>query len=299
MKFVVLQALALLLSPAAFAQTAAPNPLDATKDIQLQNPIKPLGPVPLEEEPHHVLVFQNDFVHVFNVTVPPLDSTLLHQHDLPYIYLTLGTTTIVNAVQGKPEARLTLPDGATRFTPGGFAHIARTDAGILFHNITVELERPQAAPRNLGDDADHRPLGSCPQSEAAPQQNNQAPAEQVIPCFETSELRMDVVRVEGGRDYAQPAPQSPALLIAMSNSQLDVSLGGEHISFLHAGDVLWLPAGTPRRVSDFLGLRSNFLLLSFKNSGAPAPNDPQSAKPASLSNASWPRPSRTTSPAPL
>ena len=61
-----------------------------------------------------------------------------------------------------------------------------------------------------------------------------------------------------------------ALLIAMSNANLDVSLGGEHTAFLHAGDVLWLPAGTARKVGDFLGTRSQFLLLSFKDSGAAA-----------------------------
>lgn len=273
MKFAVLPTVALLLSPAAFAQTATPLSPNATTDLQvdLQNPTKPQGAVPMEAEPHHVLVFQNDYVHVFNVTVPPSDATLLHQHLLPYIYLTLGATDIVNAVQGKPEVRMTLEDGATRYTPGGFAHIARTDAGVVFHNITIELERPQSSPLNLGYGANDRPLGSCPQTNAGPAQISQIPFELLTPCFETSELEMDLVKVEGGKDFVQSSPSSPALLIVMSNSQVDVSLGGEHVSFLHAGDVLWLPAGTPRKVSDFLGLESKFLLISFKNSGPTAP----------------------------
>jgi hypothetical protein len=56
----------------------------------------------------------------------------------------------------------------------------------------------------------------------------------------------------------------------MSNANLDVSLGGQHDSFLHVGDVLWLPAGTARRVVDLLGIQSQFLLISFKDSGATA-----------------------------
>ena len=269
MKFALLPTVALLLSPAAFAQTTPLSP-DATNSVQAE-PHNPQGAVPMEAEPHHVLVFQNDYVRVFNVTVPPSDATLLHQHNFPYIYLTLGATDIVNAVQGKPEVRMTLEDGATRYTPGGFAHIARTDAGLVFHNITVELERPQSSPRNLGDGANERPLGSCPQSNARPARNDQIPFEQLTPCFETSELRMDLVEVDGAKDYVQSSPESPALLIVMSNSQLDVSLGGQHVSFLHAGDVLWLPAGSPRSFSDFLGLGSKFLLISFKNSGATSP----------------------------
>src|SRR6476661_2025745 len=176
MKIAVLSIVVLLLSAAGAGQTQTPIPSDAAKDIQInnQNPIKLDGAVPVRNEPHHALVFQNDYVHAFNVTVPPLDATLLHQHDLPYIYLTLGTTDVVNAVRGQPEAHLTLEDGATRYSPGGFAHIARTDAGVLFHNITVELAHPQSSPHNLGDKANDRPLGSCPQNSADAKQNEQA-----------------------------------------------------------------------------------------------------------------------------
>ncbi len=274
MKTAVLPIVVLLLAPAAGAQTANPPLADIKKEIQIdvESPIKPEGAVPVSAEPHHAHVFQNDYVRVYNVTVPPLDATMLHQHDLPYIYLTLGTTDVINAVEGKPEAHLLLEDGSTRYSPGGFAHIARTDAGILFHNITVELVHPQAAPRNLGDKSSDRPLGSCPQSTAATSSNNQIPSEQVVPCFETDELRLDLVRVEGGKDFVQPSPGMAALLIAMSNSNLDISLGGQHTAFLHVGDVLWLPPGTSRKVVDFLGIKSQFILISFKDSAAPAAN---------------------------
>jgi hypothetical protein len=270
MNTALLPMLGLLLPTMAIAQTPAPTAPDVRKEIQIdiQNPIKPEGAVPLRDEPHHVPVFRNDYVHVFNVTVPPLDVTMLHQHDLPYIYLTLGTTDVINAVAGKPEAHLMLEDGTTRYTAGGFAHLVRTDAGVPFHNITVELARPQGSPRNLGDMGGERPLGSCLRSSAEPKQNGQTVFKQVLPCVETDELRMDLVSVEGGKDFAQASPETAALLIAMSNANLEVFLGGQHDSFLHVGDVLWLPAGTARKVVDLLGIRSQFLLISFKDSGA-------------------------------
>jgi hypothetical protein len=270
MKIAVLPTLALLLAPVALAQTPAPSPSDVKKDIQIdvQSPIKAEGAVPVSAEPHHVLVLRNEYVHVYNVTLPPLDATLLHQHDLPYIYLTLGTTDVINAVAGKPEAHLMLEDGSTRYSPGGFAHIARTDAGILFHNVTVELAHPQASPRNIGDKGGDRPLGACPQRPADAKQNDQVPFEQMSGCFETDEARLDMVIIEGGKDYEEAAPRAATLLIAMSNANLEVSLGGEHAAFLHEADVLWLPAGTSRKVVDLLGTRSKFLLVSFKDSGA-------------------------------
>lgn len=274
MKFAVLPVLLAVLSCAA-AQTPVPpaaSPQGLSKDIQIdiQNPIKPGGAVPVSEEPHHALALKNEFVHVYNVTVPPLDATLLHQHNLPYIYLTLGTTDVVNAIQGKPEVELRLQDGDTRFTPGGFAHVARTDAGVPFHNITVELAKPQSAPRNLPANGPERPLGSCLANSGDVKRNPQVPFEQVTGCFETDEMRLDVVRVEGGRNYEVAAPTTAALLVAMSDANLDVSLGGQHAAFLHAGDVLWLPAGVARKAEDFIWIRSNFLLLSFKDTAGSA-----------------------------
>lgn len=275
MKIAILLIILLVLSLAVRAQNPPANPADLNTDIQIniQNPIKPLAAVPVADEPHHAHMFQNDFVRVYNVTIPPLDATLLHQHDKPYIYLILGTADVVNAAEGKPEARLQFTDGATRYTPGGFAHIARTDAGILFHNITMELQKPQTTPRNLPAGSDDRPLGSCPQPVVSPKPaNNQIPAEQSVSCFETDQVRLDLFRAEGGKDYSDPAPRTAALLVAMTGANLEVSLGGQHTAFVHEGDVLWLPAGTPRRVVDFLGTRSSFLLLFFKDSAAPAAN---------------------------
>ena len=253
------------------AQTP-PKPANAQAGVSLslQNPLPPQAALPVKDEPHHAHELQNDYVRVYNVTVPPLDTTLLHQHDLPYIYLILGQADIVNAVQGQPEAHLLLDDGATRYSPGAFAHTVRTDAGRLFHNITVELVHPQSSPHNLGTTADTRPLGACPQGPANPR-NSQIPAEQVIPCFETDEVRLELVRVEGGKDYQESAPKTAALLVAMSNSNLNAFIGGDHVAFLHGGDLLWLPAGAPRRIEDFLGIKSSFLLLSFKDSGANRP----------------------------
>src|SRR5579864_484149 len=133
---------ALLISSSAYAQ--APSSI-----LPQQNPTAPQGPVPISEEPHHRLVLQNEFTKVYNVMVPPLDSTLLHQHDHPYLYVALGPADIINAIVGKPELHQILQDGETHYSPGNFAHIARTDSGVQFHNVTVELLHAQSAAKNL------------------------------------------------------------------------------------------------------------------------------------------------------
>jgi len=258
----------------ASLQAQAPPPPPAY-DLSLQNPTVPLGPVPISEEPHHRLVLQNDFTRVYIVMVPPLDTTLLHQHDLPYLYVTLGAADIINAIVGKPELHQILQDGETHYSPGHFAHVARTDSGVAFQNVTIELVHPQGTPRNLCKDVLPGAPLNCPEPPAAgdtskAKKGRSAPAAEDVPYFETDELRLDLHKVSSGNDYVDATPKTDALLVALSDDNLDANLGGEHTSFLHGGDVLWLPAGKHRRIVDFLGTRSSFLLISFKDS-APAP----------------------------
>jgi hypothetical protein len=245
--------------------------------LPVQNPIAPTGPVPLSEEPHHRLVLQNDFTRVYNVMVPPLDTTLLHQHDYPYLYVTLGPADIINAIVGKPELHQIFEDGEMHYSPGHFAHVARTDSGMPFQNVTIELVHPQGTLKNLCKDVLPGAPLDCPEQKAADEKSKTkksqnepaAPAEDVL-YFETDEIRVDLHRVSSGNDYVDATPKTDGLLVALTDANLDANLGGEHSSFLHGGDVLWLPASKHRRIVDFLGTRSSFLLISFKDS-APAP----------------------------
>jgi hypothetical protein len=233
----------------------------------------PTSPVPLSAEPHHRLVLQNDFVHVYNVMVPPLDATYLHQHDLPYLYVVLAPSEITNVVVGQPEMHITLQDGETHYNPGHFVHLLRTDSGLGYHTVTIELPRAQGAAHNLCKEVLPGQPTDCPNESASGasgagsgKKPSTEAADDDVPYFETDEVRVDLRKVSSGKDYVEHAPRTHALLVALTNANLDANLGGEHIQFLHGGDVLWMPAGVPRRVVDFLGTHSSFLLISFKDS---------------------------------
>jgi len=43
-------------------------------------PVAAQAPVPLSGEPRHHLKFENQYVRVFDVLVPPGDATLFHTH---------------------------------------------------------------------------------------------------------------------------------------------------------------------------------------------------------------------------
>jgi hypothetical protein len=95
--------------------------------------------VEITAEPHHQLVLANDQVRVFNVDVPPHSETLMHWHRHDYIYVTLGLSEVVNAVQGKDPVTARLQDGQTGFLPGAFAHVARNLSGQPFRTVITEL----------------------------------------------------------------------------------------------------------------------------------------------------------------
>jgi len=98
--------------------------------------------VEITSEPSHHLVFQNEYVRVFNVTVAPHATTLVHKHNYDYLFVTLGDSDVVSVRPGEKPVALKLKDGEVRFTPGNFAHAAINQSDRPFHNTTIELLKP-------------------------------------------------------------------------------------------------------------------------------------------------------------
>jgi hypothetical protein len=218
--------------------------------------------VPVANEPHHHLVFENSYVRVFRVSVPAHDATLLHQHDLPYVYVSLCPADVINAVAGKPEARLVMTDGQVGYSRGGFAHIARTDAGTSFDNVTIELLHPQGEPRNLCMKVIDAQLGACKSTWSSGSQIDI----KSIPVFETDEVELKLKQMGTIRFSLVVHPKVPRLLVALTGTYLDVEVGGMPSSPLRAGQSVWLPANAESRIagaSNFIP-GSSYLELSFK-----------------------------------
>jgi quercetin dioxygenase-like cupin family protein len=97
--------------------------------------------VPITEEQHHHLVLENEYVRVFHVEVAPHSETKFHQHDMDYVFVTLGDSVVENDRIGEKPAKLELKDGQTVFVKGGFAHKAVNLSDKPFVNVTVELKK--------------------------------------------------------------------------------------------------------------------------------------------------------------
>jgi hypothetical protein len=107
------------------------------------------GAVLAVREPHHHLAYEDSTIRVLRVHVGAHDTTLLHEHDADYFWISLGASTLVNAKPGVPDATITSPDLAFHYSFGNFAHVARNPGDGSFDNITVELLAKQTDVRNV------------------------------------------------------------------------------------------------------------------------------------------------------
>jgi beta-alanine degradation protein BauB len=97
--------------------------------------------VPIDKEPSHHLVFENEYVRVFSVEVAPHSETKYHQHDRDYVWVSLGDSDVESVRVGAAAVALQPKDGETQFTKGGFAHKAVNKSDKPFRNVTVELKK--------------------------------------------------------------------------------------------------------------------------------------------------------------
>lgn len=227
--------------------------------------------VPIPKEPHHHLVLENEYVRVFRVSLPAHDATLLHQHDVPYLYVSLGPADVINAVQGKPEARLVMADGQVGYSRGGFAHIARNESDIPFNNVTIELLHPQGDPRNLCERIVEGPVKECSSDFSKLPPNSPlialAQAMRQRGLLETDEIVVTSFSIALKQNYSESGSQPARLLVLEESSELRVDVPGESSKSPRGGEVLWLEAGKKWTiVTPGEHKVTRFLLVRFKGS---------------------------------
>ena len=95
--------------------------------------------VPIEQEPRHHLVFENEFVRTFAVEIAPHERTLCHHHPNDYLlYVALGAE-IISAARDEEPKRLSYRDGECELAPAGLIHVVENLSDTPFRNVVVEL----------------------------------------------------------------------------------------------------------------------------------------------------------------
>jgi quercetin dioxygenase-like cupin family protein len=206
----------LLLTSLVAAQTAAP------------------AVVPVAEEPAHHLAFENEYVRVFKVEVAPHAATLMHRHDRDYAFVTLGESEVISERQGEKPVTLKLKDGETRFTKGGFAHIARNLSDKPFRNVTIEILRaPGSFICGTGQ-------GVCAGGAGCV---SHAGCWQWSGIVESDKYLVRRVTIDPGGTVELHEHTGPHLVVAVSDLHLRNNVEGQQPAelTLAGGDIKWVP----------------------------------------------------------
>ncbi|MGA8012478.1 MAG: hypothetical protein WB949_08640 [Candidatus Acidiferrales bacterium] len=232
--------------------------------VAAQAPVPSAVPIPMRDEGHHHLVFENSYVHVFLVEIPAHETTLLHHHDLPYISVPPGSAYAVpspSRAAGAPSAPYTPRVG---YSPGNFSHAVTNSSGAPLRNVAIELVRPQGAVRDrCAAILPNQPAETCEESSLTA----------VKPSKHTPLLETDEILVESWE-------LGPGATITLTNDRLDLLVGGltdvtvagpPGIDSAHLirGGLLWVPAGLKAVFTTSADRGGHFIAITFKDS-APA-----------------------------
>ncbi len=213
--------------------------------------------VEITGEAHHRLVLANDQVRIFDVEIPPHEQTKMHWHRHDYVYITLGSTQVVNTVKGKDPVTVEMRDGQTGFLSGGFAHIARNLSSLPYRNVTVEFlqdDKLRQAPAHW--DPAH------PEDERGLEILNGGTKEIL---FVKDGVRVSEYELQPGGVIRRHRHVGPHVVVAVSDYELRSDVEGKKSSTIamKRGDSQWIAGGYSHTVTNSGHLPARFVTLEF------------------------------------
>jgi len=180
----------------------------------------PQAPIEIKGEAHHHPKFENEFVRVWDVTVPAGDTTLWHIHRNDNVVVTLGEARLRIETAVAAPAESLWKFGEVRFGKATYVHRAMNVGTTPFHNFTIELLKPPAG----------APAPSIPKEPIV-----------TLPVFENERVRVFEVTLEPGQSTSMHTHVLPGLAIALTPGEIEVTTEGKN-----KPDRLKLPLGDLR-----------------------------------------------------
>jgi len=210
--------------------------------------------VPIEQEPHHHLVFQNAFVNVYEIEVASGYATLMHQHDYDNLFVVFGEADLTNAVAGENPTRLRLPDLGVHFARKPYAHLIANTGKLPFRNITVELLQTQGRVTNVYPSINDALKAAPPDDDGIRQSL----------VLGTDEVQITAVEVPSDKSWVPPEDGRDRLVIMLDKINDGFSPREGNSSF-PAGMLTWLGADTDSSVAGEAGQQMKLMVLEFND----------------------------------
>jgi quercetin dioxygenase-like cupin family protein len=127
-----------------FKKTSSPALPVASSGVDVKEPLAGEA-IAVEKEPHHHVLFRNQYVCVLDVQIPPGESLLFHKHSYDNLSIRLSGGLIQNQMEGSdwPGPSGVIP-GAVVFAEASkkpYTHRVKNLGTSVYHVIDVELLR--------------------------------------------------------------------------------------------------------------------------------------------------------------
>jgi hypothetical protein len=199
--------------------------------------------VHVRDEPRHHNVFENEYLRILDVYLPPGDTTLYHLHNTPSVFVFFTSTTTASQLQGQSATR-SISDANTAIfdslvTPR-IHRVWNEDSG-WFHVMDVELTSKEVPSQ--------QPL-------------LQNPALQLL--FNKSLVNAYKVQLNN-KELHLPTSAKGYLLVSYGQAGLQYRFGKtSYQRLMKSGHYLWIDAGHPVNLSVKSEAPAGFLLLQMK-----------------------------------
>ncbi len=218
-------------------------PLRAISQSQANSP---QNPVEIKGEPRHHPKFENEFVRIWDVTVPGGDATLWHAHRNDNVVVTLAPAKLHIETLGRDPVDAEWKFGEVRFSKATYVHRAMNVGSTPFHNLTIELLKPP-------------PVGG--NSSPLPKEAGREP------ILENDRVRVFRVSLAPGESTPVHNHPLPGLSVALVAGELEITTEGsakpDRITSA-AADAPWRPGPVTHSVKNIGKSRYEGVDIEFK-----------------------------------
>ena len=212
--------------------------------IVLSSVIMVTAQVQVRNEPRHHNVFENEFVRILDVYLPPKDTTQYHIHNTPSVFIILTNTNVGSQLIGKQPQKGANITGEISYDSLNTPRTHRVwneDTG-WFHVMDIELTSKRANLR------------------IPPLQN---PTLKLL--FNKEQVNGYETEIRPGGNLLLPASSNGYLLVSKGETVIDYKIT-EAIQhrMMKAGHYLWIEGGKPITIMANNQMPASFVLLQLK-----------------------------------
>lgn len=211
--------------------------------------------IPVEQEPHHHQVFQNQKVRAFVSELAPRETMPAHLHARDYITVMLLNAQITVTAKGQKPQPQHFTAGAVRYTRAPLVHTVRNDAPAPFRAVEIEFTDQQGA---------STPSKQAPSHYCNPGSKTACVDEKYLFC--TEKICVSDVTMGEGAITTKHSHATDHMLVALTDYRLadDVEGKGANVRAEQSGGVEYLNAGITHQLKNISQHPIRFLVIVWK-----------------------------------